>query len=129
MVLRVPLDLFSVGIHKGLGVTQVSTEKRFELVLHDRDRDVGVISPIVLLPAETNLVPEERRGKGNPGKPRGSYDNKVVLILLTEVVTVHVKLFVVYVRGMGLQLLPGHLRDDESWDGSGSGRGNGSLSL
>ena len=127
LILGVSLDLTPVGIHKGLGVTQAPAEERLELILGDRDRGIGVMPPLVLLPAEANSVPEEGRGKGNPGRPCSSGGSKVVLILLTEVVAVNVGLSVVYVRGAGLQLLPGHLDDDGSWDESGSGRGSSSL--
>ena len=89
------------------------------------------MSPLVLLPAEADPVPEEGRGKGNSGRPRGSSGSKVVLTLLTEVVAVHVGLSAVYVRGAGFQLLLGHLGDDGSWDKSGSRseNGNGSSSF
>ena len=102
LVLGVFLDLPLVGIHKGLGVTQASAEEYLEFVLGDRDRGVGVISPLVLLPAEANPVLEERRGKRDPGRPRSSSGSKIVLILLTEVVAVYVGLSMVYVRGAGL---------------------------
>ena len=85
-----------------MGVNQASTEERLELVPRDRDRGIGVMFPLVLLPAEADPVPEERRGKGNSGRPRGSSGSKVVLTLLTEVVAVHVGLSAVYVRGTGL---------------------------
>ena len=85
------------------------------------------MSPLVLLATETDLVPEEGRGKKNLGRPRSSGGSKVVLTLLTEVVAVHVRLSAVYVQGAGLQLLLGHLGDNGSWNGSKSG--SGSLSL
>ena len=102
-------------------------EERLKLVPRDRDRGLCVMSLLVLLPAEADPVLEERCGKGNPGRPRGSSGSKVVLTLLTEVVAVHVGLSAIYVRGAGLQLLPGHLGDDGNRDGSGSE--SGSLSL
>ena len=102
LVLGVSLDLPSVGIHKGLGVTQAPAEEGLELVPRDRDRGIGVMSPLVLLPAEANPVPEEGRGKGNPGRPRSSGGSKVVLTLLTRVLAVHVGLSAVYVQGAGL---------------------------
>ena len=85
-----------------MGVTQALAEERLELVPGDRDKGVGVMSPLVLLPAEANPVPEERRGKGDPGRPRSSNGSKIVLTLLTEVVAVHVGLSAVYVREAGL---------------------------
>ena len=96
-MLGVPLDLSPVGIHKSLGVTQALAEERFELVSRNRDRDFCVMSPLVLLPAEADLVPKERRGKGNLGRPHSSGGSKVVLTLLTEVVAVYVGLSAVYV--------------------------------
>ena len=127
LVLGVSLDLPPVGIHKGLGVTQAPTEERLELVPRDRDRGLCVMSPLVLLPAEADPVSEEKRGKGNLGRPRSSSGSKVVLTLLTEVVAVHVGLSAVYIRGAGLQLLSGHLEDDGDRDESGSGSGSSSL--
>ena len=51
----------------------------------------------VLRLAKAVLVLEERRGKKNPGRPRSSNSSKVVLTLLTEVVTIHVVLSIIYV--------------------------------
>ena len=114
LVLGVPLELSSVGVHKGLGVTQAPAEERLELVSRDQDRIVCVMSPLILLPAKADLIPEERRDKGNPGRPRSSSDSKIVLALLTEVVVVHVGFSIVYAREMGLQLLPRCLGNDGS---------------
>ena len=80
------------------------------------------MSPLVLLLAEADPVPEEERGKGNPCSLRSSNGSKIVHALLTDVVAVYVGLSAIYVRGTGLQLLSGSLGDDGSWDGSGSGR-------
>ena len=130
LVLGVPLELSPIGVHKGLGVTQATAEECLEFVPCDRDGGVGVMSPLVLLPAEADPVPQEGRGKGNPGRSRGSDGSKIVFTLLTEVVAVHVGLPAVYVRGMGLQLLAGCLGNDGSRSGSGSRNGsrNGSRS-
>ena len=87
------------------------------------------MSPLVLLLAETDPVPEEECSKKNLGRPHSSSGSKVVLTLLTEVIAVYVGLFTVYVREAGLQLLLGHLGNDESWDESRSGSENGSWSL
>ena len=102
MVLEVPFDLSPVGIHKSLEVTQASMEEHLKLVPRDRDRGVGIMSPLVLLLAEADLIPEKRRGKGNLGRLCGSCGSKIVLTLLTKVVTVHVRLSAVYVQGIGL---------------------------
>ena len=72
------------------------------------------MSPLILLPAETDPVLEEGRGKENLDRPYSSSGSKVVLILLTKVVAVHIEISAVYVRGAGLQLLSGHLGNDGS---------------
>ena len=95
LVLGVPLELSLVGVHKGMGVTQASSEECLELVSRDCNRSFGVMSPLVLLPAEADPVPQERRGKENPGRSRGSSGRKIVLTLLIEVVAVYVRLSVV----------------------------------
>ena len=86
------------------------------------------MSPLVLLPAEGDLVPQEGYCKGNPGRSRSSSDSKIVLTMLTEVVAVHMGLSAVYVRVMGLQLLPRCLGNDGSWSGSGNRSGSGNKS-
>ena len=126
-MLRVSLDLFLVGVHKGLWVTRAAAKKGLELVLYNRDRAFSISFLLIQLPAEADPVPEEGRGKETLGRPHSSTGSKVVLILLTEIVAVHVGIFVVYVQETGLQLLSGHLKDNWSW--GGSGRGSGSLSL
>ena len=120
LVLGVFLELFPIDVHKDLWVTQALLEECLELVPRNRDRGVCVMSLLVLLPAEADPILEERRGKGNPSRPRSSSGSKTVLTLLIEVVAVHVGLIAVYVRETGLQLLPECLGNDESWSGSKS---------
>ena len=76
-------------------------EKYFKCVLHNRDRAVCILLLIVLFPAETDPVPEERRGKKNLDKPYNSSASKIVLKLLTEVIVVYVGLFALYILEMG----------------------------
>ena len=95
-------------------------EECLKLVTRYWDRAVCISFPLILLLAKTDLVSEKRRGKKDPGRPCNSSGSIIVLTLLTKVVAVHVRLPAVYVRGMGLQLLPGCLGNDESWSGSGS---------
>ena len=106
LVLGVPPKLSQVGVHKGLGVTQALVEECFEFVSCDRDRGFGDISPLVLLPAEADPVPQEGRGKGTLNRSRSFSGSKIVFTLLIEFVIVHVGLFAVYVQGTGFQLLP-----------------------
>ena len=107
-----------------MGVTQAPAEKCFKLVPRDRDRSVYVISPLVLLSVEANLVPEEGHDKENPGRRRSSSDSEIVLTLLTKVVAVYVGFPVVHVREMGLQLLAGCFGKDGSWSERGSRNGS-----
>ena len=97
LVLGVSLELSPIGAYKGLGVTQAMTEECLEFVSCDRNGGFGVMSLLVLLPAETDPVPQEEHGKGNPGRSHSSSGSKIVLTLLTEVVAVHVGLSAVYV--------------------------------
>ena len=60
------------------------------------------MSLLVLLPAETDLVPVKGRGKKNPGKSHSYRGSKIVLTLLTEFVAVYMGLFVVYIWEAGL---------------------------
>ena len=60
------------------------------------------MSPLVLLLAEADPIPEKRRDKRNLGRLCDSSSSKVVVILLTEVVRVHVGLSAVYVQGISL---------------------------
>ena len=100
-------------------------EEHLELVPRDRDKDICIMFPLILLPIEADSIPEEGCGKENPSRLRSSNSSNIVLILLTEVIAVHVGLSVVYVWETGLQLLSKYLGDDKSWGGSKSG----SLSL
>ena len=125
-MLGVPLDLSLISVYKGLWVTQVLAEECLELVSCDQDKGLCIMSPLLLLPTKADPVSEEEHGKENLSRPCSSSISKVVLTLLIKVVIVYMGLFAVYVRRAGLQLLLGHLRDDGSWDRSGSGSGNGS---
>ena len=106
-------------------------KEHLELVPRDREKGFYIMSPLVLLPAEADLVPKKGRSKKNLGRPHSSSSSKIVLTLLTEVVAVYMRLPAIYVRGAGLQLFLGHLEDNGSLDGSenGSGNRNGSLSF
>ena len=121
LVLGVLLDLSSVNVHKGLGVTQALVEECLELVLCNRVKSICVMPLHVLLLAEADPVPEEWRCKENPSRPRSSSNSKIVLTLLTEFVAVHVRLSAVYVWRRDLQLLPRCLGNNGSWSGSVSG--------
>ena len=77
LMLGVFFDLSPIAVHKGLEVTQATTEECFEFVPYDRDGGFGVMSPLVLLPAEADPVSQERRGKGNLGRSLSSSGSKI----------------------------------------------------
>ena len=97
-MLGVSLNLSLVGVHKGLEVIQAPAEEYLELVPRDWDKRVYIMFPLVLLPAKTDPVPKEGCGKKNLDRLRSSSGSKIVLILLTEIVAVHMRLSAVYVR-------------------------------
>ena len=123
-MLEVLLDLSPVCVHKSLGVTQAPVEECLELVPRDRYRSVCIMSPLVLLLVEDDPVPEEGHGKENPGRPRSSSSNKIVLTFLTEFVAVHVGLSAVHIRGINLQLLAECFGNNGSRSGSRSRNGS-----
>lgn len=101
-MLEVPLDLSSIGVHKGLSVTQVVTKKHFELDPRNRDRAVCVPFLLILRLAETYPILEERYGKRNLDKSCIPSGGKIVFVLLTEDIAVYVGLSTIYVWGTSL---------------------------
>ena len=51
---------------------------------------------------EADLVLEKGCGEKNPVNPHSSSGSKVVLILLTDVVAVHIRFFAIYFQEKGL---------------------------
>ena len=96
-------------------------EIRLELVPFNRDKAVYVSLPLILLPAEIDLVSEERHSKKNSSRHCSSSGSKVVLTLVTKVIAVYVELSAIYVYGMGFQLISEQLEDNKSYSKSGSG--------
>lgn len=78
-------------------------EERFKLIPKDRDKAVCVISLIILLPADADLVPKKRCNKRNFVSSRSPSGSEIVLKLLTEVITVYVRLYAIYIWRTGLQ--------------------------
>ena len=79
------------------------------------------MSPLILLPAEVDLVPKEERCKKNLVSHYSSSNSKVVLKLLIKVVEVHVELFAIHVRRTDFQrLIPRLFGGGRSWNKSGS---------
>ena len=71
--------------------------------------------PVILLPAEVDLVSKERCGKENLVSPPSSIVGKVVLTLLTEVIALHVGFSLIHVQGTGFQkFIPRFLRGGRS---------------
>ena len=78
-------------------------EECLKLVLRDRDKAVYVLFSLVLLPAKTNPVLKKGYNKKNLVSPPSSSSNKIVLILLTEVIILYVELSVIHVWEMSFQ--------------------------
>ena len=91
LVLGISLDLGLVTIDKGLGISQALTKKGFPLLPHDRDFAHGLVLPLVLLPTEVYAVTQERCCKGNTVEALSPDGSKVILTLLTEVITFYVE--------------------------------------
>lgn len=77
--------------------------ERFELILRHQDRVAYIILPLVLLPIVANLVLEEKNVKKNLLNPSNSSRGKVVFILLTKLLALHVELSIVHVWGTNFQ--------------------------
>lgn len=94
----VSLDFFPIAVHKSSRVIQALADKCLELILHDQDKAICVLLPLVLLSTEVNLAVEERHGKKNLVSFPSSSGSKVVFRLLTEVVAFYIELSIVYVQ-------------------------------
>lgn len=106
---------FVIAIHKSLGIPQISVKECFKLVLHDWDRVVCFLLPLMLLPVEVHLVPKEGRGKINLVSTFSLSGGKVILTLLIEIVAFHMQLTVVHIWEASFQkLVLGFLKSGRS---------------
>ena len=61
------------------------------------------MATLVLRPVHTNVPVEESSYKGSPVGPRGPSSLKMVFALLTEVIAVHMRLIIIYLRYLSLE--------------------------
>lgn len=74
-----------------------------KFVLHNQDKAVCVLFLFVLLQAKADLVLKERHSKKKLVKTLGSGINKVIFILLREVVAFYMKFTAIYFQGANFQ--------------------------
>ena len=103
LVLGIPLDLGPDASHKRVGFFKALAEKSLGFVPSRRDGTVIFNLGLVLLPAEVDLVPEERGREGDTLVARGSGRVEIVPTLSTEVVALHVQAPIVQVGVPGLE--------------------------
>lgn len=103
LIPRVSLNFTLDSIHKCSRVPQIFAKECLKLVPHDWDKAICVLFPLILLQAEADLLPKKGRSKRNLVKAFGSSSNKVILILLIEVIALLIGFTVVYVQGLGFQ--------------------------
>ena len=73
-------------------------EEGLELLPSDGNYAFRLMLPLVLLPTEVDAIMQERCYKENAVKAFGSGSGKVILTLLTEVITFHVGLTTIDIR-------------------------------
>lgn len=76
-------------------------EQFLKLVLHDWDRVVSVLFLLILLLAKTNSFLEKKHGKKNLIRVFSFSNGKIILTILTEVVTFYIKFTAIHVERIG----------------------------
>ena len=98
-----------------LRIFQASIEEHFKLIPNDRDRVIYVLFLLILLPAETDLISNQRFSKKNLDNALSSISSKAIFILLMKVVTFYVRLIMAHTQRMSFQkLILGLLRGGRS---------------
>ena len=103
LVLGIPLDLGPDASHERGGFSETLPEKSLEFVLSRGDGIVAFHLSFVLLPAEVNLISEERGRKRDAFVARGSGRVEMILTLSTEIIALHVQAAIVKVGVPGLE--------------------------
>ena len=70
-------------------------KNRLELVPRNRNQTFTFYFPFILLLTEVDAVPQKRGCKENSVRSGGSADGKIVFVLLTKVITFHVRLITI----------------------------------
>ena len=97
LVLGIPLDFDPDASHKQGGFSKTLLEKSLEFVPNKKDSIVAFNLSFVLLPAEINPVLEEQRRKKDAFVASGPGCIKMILKLLTEVITIYMQALIVKV--------------------------------
>lgn len=105
LVLRLSLDFIPDTIYKGSRFSQVFPKEDFKLLATWVHGVVVINFILILLPAEENLVFEERCYKRYSLMALGFCFVKIVLALLTKVIALHVRIFIAYVRNFCFEML------------------------
>lgn len=80
-------------------------KKCLKLVPSNQNHVIYILFLLVLLPAKDGLVPKKEHSKKNLVRIFGSSSDKVILILLTEVIAFHIGFTAIYVWGSSFQRL------------------------
>lgn len=103
LVLGILPDLSPDVGFKGSGFSEVVLEKGIEFVLSRRDGIIVFNLGLVLLPAEVDPTLGEQDRKRYALRARGTRRVKIVLILLTKIVALHIKATIIEVGIPGLE--------------------------
>lgn len=101
LVSRRLLKMLATRYYKGLEVPQVLVEKSLELIPRDWIKAVYILLSLILLLLEPDPVLEKKQGKRNFVSLPSYRSSKVVFILLTKVVSLHMRLFAIHIRETG----------------------------
>lgn len=72
-------------------------EKHPKLVLSNWNGVICVLFLLILLPSEVNIILKKKYSKTNAVGALGSSSNKIILILLIEVITFYIRFIAIYV--------------------------------
>lgn len=80
-------------------------DKHLKVIPDDQDRAIGILFPLILLPAKANLINKKRRGKKNLVNTLSFSSSKGIFALLTKVLAFQVGFTAIHVWELGLQKL------------------------
>lgn len=90
LVLGISLNLYLDVGHKQSRFSKTLSEKNFKFILSRGNNTIEFNLSLVLLPVEANAVAEERNCKGDALVTHSTGCVKIILALLTEVITFYV---------------------------------------
>ena len=80
-------------------------EKYLEFVSKNQNRTFTFYLPFMLLPTKVDAVPQKKGCKQNSVQLDGSAGSKIVFVVLTKIITFHVRSTMVDVWGLGLEFV------------------------